>query len=62
MQISDEQVEHFRCRLEVEHGEVLSFAEAKGRYLSFLNLFWLLAHEPPKEGDPLLVPPPPPWQ
>jgi hypothetical protein len=62
MQIIDEQIENFRRRLEVEHGEVLSFGEAKGRYLAFLELFWLLAHEPPKEGEPPYRPPPPPWQ
>ena len=61
MQITDEQVEHFRHRLALEHGESLSFADAKGRYLALLNLFWLLAHEPPKKGEKPRVPPPPPW-
>ena len=38
--------------------EDLSFAVAKGRYLELLNLFWLFAHKPPKEGEPRDIPSP----
>ncbi len=49
MEISEQVVEQFRDRLHA-CGEDVSPAEAKGRYLSLLNLFWVLAHDPP-EGE-----------
>ncbi len=61
MQITDETIDRFRARMEADYDEVLSFAEAKGRYLELLNLFWLLSHKAPKPGEPPYEPPPPPW-
>lgn len=61
MPITDETIERFRQMMKEKHGVELSFAEAKGRYLELLNLFWILAHKPPKEGEPPYEPPPPPW-
>jgi len=49
MDISEQVVEQFRDRLR-DCGEEVWLAEAKGRYLALLNLFWLLAHDPP-EGE-----------
>lgn len=59
MPITDETIEHFREEMKEKHGEDLSFAEAKGRYLELLNLFWLFAHKPPKEGKSRDIPSPP---
>lgn len=56
MSITDETIEHFREEMKERYDENLSFAEAKGRYLELLNLFWLLAHKPPKEGEPRDIP------
>jgi hypothetical protein len=59
--ITDEAVENFRRMMKDDHGVDLDFVEAKVRYLQLLNLFWILAHRAPKEGDPPYEPPPPPW-
>ncbi len=61
MPIMEETIERFRARMKADYGEDLSFADAKGRYLELLNLFWILAHKAPKVGKPLHEPPPPPW-
>ena len=61
MRINDEVVEQFRRRMKAELGAEFSAAEAKGRYLGLLNLYWILAHEPPEQGELPEDPPSPPW-
>lgn len=61
MPIDDQTIERFRQKMKDEFGEEMTFAEAKGRYLELLNLFWILAHKPPQEGELSYEPPPPPW-
>lgn len=57
----DQRVENFRRKMKEDYGVEMTFAEAKGRYLELLSLFWILAHKPPKEGEPPHEPPLPPW-
>ncbi len=59
MPITDETIDHFREEMKEKYGEQLSSAEAKGRYLELLNLFWILSHKPPKEGEYHDIPSPP---
>lgn len=59
--MSDEQLENFRRHMQAELDTDLSVADAKGRYLELLHLFWVLGHEPPRQEEPREDPPTPPW-
>ena len=60
MPIDDAEVEDFRTRMQML-GHDMTPAEAKGRYLKLLNLFWILVHVPSADGEPPYEPPSPPW-